>query len=1036
MIFGVKLPSPGFSRVAISTAYLADEMRSLRPLLREARLGQGAYERVQQQASQLVRLVRMKHHRHGGRLDDFLHEYDLSSQEGVVLMCLAESLLRIPDDENADRLIHDKLAKGEWDRHIGHSRSLFVNASTWGLMLTGRLVRLETQVVHGRRVFRRLLKRGGEPLVRLALRQAMRIIGSQFIMASTIEEALGYRQKNELFSFDMLGEAALTKARVEQYYNAYCHAIAALAGAVRSKQEEIGISIKLSALHPRYIPSKRSRVQAELIPRVLALARKAHAAGIGLMLDAEESDRLELMLDVFEAVFRDSSLKGWQGFGLALQAYQKRAAPVFDYLLDLAHKEGRRIPVRLVKGAYWDMEIKRAQEQGLSGYPVFTRKASTDVSFLALARRLLNAREALYPQFATHNAHTVAWILEVAGEQRQGFEFQRLYGMGESLYNALQEQGVNIPCRVYAPVGSYKNLLPYLVRRLLENGANASFVNRLGDPEVPVEQIIADPTERVRTLPTKLHPHIPLPPNLYGRSRRNSLGINLDDPLVLKRLMIKLDAAMGQQRQAFPFIGGEQREGTVRVIREPRDWRQVVGRVIEADRKAVAEAIVEAAAVAPGWGATPVLGRAECLEQAADLFENHQAELMALCIREAGKTIPDSLAEVREAVDACRYYAAEIRRYFALPKVLLGPTGEYNELSLHGRGVFVCISPWNSPLAIFTGQIAAALAAGNAVIAKPAKQTSLIAAFAIQLLHEAGIPPRVLHLLPGEGQRIGAGLVSNPRVNGVAFTGSTETAREINRLLAEREGPIVPLIAETGGQSAMIVDSSALPEQVVTDVMTSTLNSAGQRCSAPRVLFLQEEIAEPVLEMLIGAMKELQIGDPERIDTDIGPLIDEEARERLEIHCQRMNREAYLLCCLPLPEATHHGCYFAPRVYELDSLAQLTGEVFGPILHVIRYSSRHLSEVIDSINQTGSGLTLGIHSRVDETVRYIQNRARVGNLYVNRNMIGAVVGVHPAGGVGPQAGGSRYLLRFSTERSTSINTAAVGGNVDLASLRE
>lgn len=1042
MISGIELPSPSSPRAAISAAYLADETVWIRSLLREAELDQEASERVEQRASQWVQLVRERRHRHGG-LDAFLHEYDLSSEEGVVLMCLAEALLRIPDDENADRLIHDKLTKGEWDKHLGHSHSLFVNASTWGLMLTGRWVRLETHLLDdGGGVLKRLVKRGGESLVRLALRQAMRIISGQFIMAPTIEEALTQRRRNERYSFDMLGEVALTQARVEQYYHAYRHGIAALTqvGQGQQERESVGISVKLSALHPRYTFSQRKRVQAELVPRVLSLAREACAANVGLTLDAEESDRLELMLDVFEAVFRDPSLKKWEGFGLALQAYQKRAVPALEYLLDLARKEGRRIPVRLVKGAYWDTEIKRAQEQGLPGYPVFTRKANTDVSFLALARRLLNARDALYPQLASHNAHTVAWVLEVAGEQ-EGFEFQRLHGMGELLYSALREQGIKVPCRVYAPVGGYKDLLPYLVRRLLENGANTSFVNRIEDEKVPLEQMVADPAKYVRTLSSKPHPQIPLPPNLYGRDRRNSLGINLNDPTTLERLMAELDSAMGRQRQASPIVSGEAREGNGRVVRDPSNRQRVVGTVVEAGQEAIAEALAEAAAVAPGWDATSALGRAECLEHAADLFEERQVELMALCIREGGRSIPDSLSEVREAVDACRYYAAEARRHFAVPKRLPGPTGERNELALHGRGVFVCISPWNFPLAIFTGQVAAALAAGNAVIAKPAEQTPLIAGLVIQWLHEAGVPSRVLHLLPGEGPAVGQALVADPRVSGVAFTGSTETAHAINRILAEREGPIVPLIAETGGQNAMIVDSSALPEQVVVDVMSSVFNSAGQRCSALRVLFLQEEVAEPILEMLMGAMEELRMGDPGRIETDIGPLIDEEAKARLEAHCQRMDREARLLYRLSLPEDAQESCYFAPRIYELESLAQLTYEVFGPILHVIRYSSQQLNEVIDAINRTGYGLTLGIHSRVDETVRYIQNRAQVGNVYVNRNMIGAVVGVQPFGGeglsgTGPKAGGPHYLLRFATERSTSINTAAVGGNTDLLSLRE
>ncbi|KFI22672.1 bifunctional proline dehydrogenase/L-glutamate gamma-semialdehyde dehydrogenase PutA [Nitrosococcus oceani] len=1042
MISDIELPSLDSPRAAISAAYLADETVWIKSLLRETELPPEANERVKRRASQWVQLVREKRRWHGG-LDAFLHEYNLSSQEGVVLMCLAEALLRIPDDENADRLIHDKLLKGEWDRHLGHSHSLFVNASTWGLMLTGRLMRLETPLIDdGKGVIKRLVKRGGEPLVRLALRQAMRIIGGQFIMAPRIEQALTQCRENERYSFDMLGEVALTQARVEQYYSGYRHAIRVLGetDSGEHNREATGISVKLSALHPRYTFSQRRRVQAELVPRVLALAREACAADIGLTLDAEEADRLELMLDVFEAVFRDPSLRRWQGFGLALQAYQKRALPVLNYLRDLAQKEGRCIPVRLVKGAYWDTEIKRAQEQGLAGYPVFTRKVNTDVSFLALARRLLSARDVFYPQFASHNAHTVAWVLETAGEQ-QGFEFQRLYGMGELLYSALREQGISVPCRVYAPVGGYADLLPYLVRRLLENGANTSFVNRIEDEEVPIEQIVADPSEYVRSLPSKSHPNIPLPLRLYGKVRRNSLGINLNDPTSLERLMAELGRAMEKQRQALPLVSGEAGKGTVQVVRDPSDRRRVLGTVVEADQEAIAEALSEADAVAAGWEATSVLGRAECLEQAADLFEERQVELMALCIREGGKTVADSLAEVREAVDACRYYAAEARRLFAMPKMLPGPTGEHNELTLHGRGVFVCISPWNFPLAIFTGQVAAALVAGNTVIAKPAGQTPLIAALVVQWFHEAGIPPRVLHFLPGRGSRVGQALVADYRISGVAFTGSTRTAAVINQVLAERKGPIVPLIAETGGQNAMIVDSSALPEQVVVDVMTSAFNSAGQRCSALRVLFLQEEVAEPILEMLIGAMEELRLGEPGRLDTDIGPLIDGEARARLETHCQRMNREARLLCRLSLPEATQNGYYFPPRVYELENLAELTYEVFGPVLHVIRYSSKHLNKVIASINRTGYGLTLGIHSRVDETVRYIQNRVHAGNIYVNRNMIGAVVGVQPFGGerlsgTGPKAGGPHYLLRFATERSTSINMAAVGGNTDLLSLGE
>lgn len=1030
-------------RIAIRTAYSADETLCVESLLHEARLPSEAQLRVHARAAQLVGAVRAKS-AHG--LDAFLSEYDLSSEEGVLLMCLAEALLRIPDAGTADRLIQDKLAQGHWDAHLGQSQSLMVNASTWGLMLTGQIVKLEPATDDGiMSSLKRLLAKSGAPLVRLALKQAMYLMAQQFVMAPTIEEAQRRSQSAEnqryRYSFDMLGEAALCADDAERYFDAYAHAIASLADSALNADlvSAPSISVKLSALHPRYEFSQRQRVLRELVPKVLALVQQAQAANIALTLDAEEADRLELSLDIFAEVFRHPVLRDWQGFGLAVQSYQKRAPYVLDWLASLARCEKRRIPLRLVKGAYWDTEIKRAQVQGLVSYPVFTRKAATDVSYLACAKRLLSARDAFYPQFATHNAHTVAYILELAGQDRD-FEFQRLHGMGEALYGELVgADKLNVACRVYAPVGNEADLLPYLVRRLLENGANTSFVNRIADERAPIEQVIADPVIELNSLKIKPHPYLPLPADLYGTERRNAYGINLADPLEIEGLSQVLREPLARHWSAAPMVGGEMLPGITHRVVDPHDNRREVGSVVLADAGMVEEALQRASNAAHGWDSTPAENRAEYLLRAADLFEQRQAEFIALCVREGGKTISDALAEVREAVDYCRYYACLARRDFAAPRVLPGPAGERNEFSLHGRGVFACISPWNFPLAIFTGQITAALAAGNAVIAKPASQTPLIAAHAVRLLHEAGVPVDVLHLLPGKGDVVGNKLIADPRIAGVAFTGSSETARSINQTLAARPGAIVPFIAETGGQNAMIVDSSALVEQVVNDVIRSSFNSAGQRCSALRVLFLQNEIAPRVLSVLQGAMDELRIGEPVLLETDIGPVIGAATRETLEKHAQRMASEGKLIHQLSLPPGTEYGTFFAPRVFEIDRLERLEREVFGPCLHVIRYSSDKLDQVIDAINHTGYGLTLGIHSRIEETIRRIQNRARIGNIYVNRNMIGAVVGVQPFGGeglsgTGPKAGGPHTLLRFATERVVSINTAAVGGNAALLSL--
>ncbi len=795
------------------------------------------------------------------------------------------------------------------------------------------------------------------------------------------------------------------------------------------------VSIKLSALHPRYELAQHRRLQAELLPRLLELLADARAGRITVTIDAEEADRLEPSLDLFEHLAAAPALGGWDGLGLAVQAYQKRAIHVIAWLEDLARRHRRRIPVRLVKGAYWDTEIKRAQEQGFDDYPVFTRKLATDVSYLACARRLLGGGDAFYPQFATHNAQTLAGIIELAGDRR-AFEFQRLHGMGEALYADLKAGAdLDIACRVYAPVGSHQDLLPYLVRRLLENGANTSFVNRILDPAIPIDSLVGDPALQLARIEPKANPKIPLPPALHGSRRRNSRGTDLADPKELERLAARIEAEFTPGLIAAPGVVAGSQEP--KPAYDPADRLRAIGRVVEADPAAVAQAVSLAGRAFPAWDRTPVEARAACLERAADLYEANAPELFAWCVREAGKTLVDAVAEIREAVDFLRYYAAEARA--AVPaRELSGPTGESNQIALHGRGVFAAISPWNFPLAIFTGQIAAALAVGNAVIAKPAPQTPLIAARAVALLHQAGVPEDVLIPLPG-GPGVGACLVESPEIAGVAFTGSTQTAWRINRTLAAKDGPIAALIAETGGQNAMLVDSSALSEQVVADVLLSAFRSAGQRCSALRVLYLQDAIADRVLEMLAGAMLELRIGDPGQLATDIGPVIDEAAHERLTRHAERMRRQGRLIQRVPLDPALAAGCFFAPHAFEIDSIEQLESEVFGPILHVVRFAGSRLDQVVDAINATGYGLTLGVHSRIDQTIDRVLERARAGNIYVNRNIIGAVVGVQPFGGeglsgTGPKAGGPHYLPRFATERTLSINTAAVGGNASLLSL--
>ncbi|KGM54387.1 integrase [Lysobacter arseniciresistens ZS79] len=1051
--------APVGPRAAITTGWMRDEAAHVRDLLDRARLPEAERAAAQAVAADLVTRVRARA-RDQGAIEAFMRQYDLGSEEGVLLMCVAEALLRIPDEETTDRLIRDKLGEADWKRHMGKSDSVLVNASTWGLMLTGHLVDLADETkrdVHN--AFQRLVGRVGEPVIRLAVRQAMKIMGHQFVMGRTIGEALARSKKginaSYRYSYDMLGEAALTAADADRYLQAYRDAIAAIGASGDFRNADVfgtpSISVKLSALHPRYEHAKRARVLAELTPRVLELARLAKQHGIGFTVDAEEADRLELSLDVFAGAYSDASLDGWEGCGLAIQAYQKRAPEVIDFIADLARRHGRRIPVRLVKGAYWDTEIKRAQVDGHVGYPVFTRKPNTDVSYLANARRMIDAADAIYPMFATHNAQTIATVHRMArlGGKRVEFEFQKLHGMGDDLYaEVIPADRLDVPCRVYAPVGSHEDLLPYLVRRLLENGANSSFVNSITDEDVAIDDLIRDPVQTVAGFETIMHPRIPLPVDIYRSfadslkycDRSNSMGVNLANDDQLRALAEQINASVRDDWFAEPLVPGARPSGERLPVTNPADRREVVGQWLPADAATVEQAVVNAVAAQPKWDATPAASRAAILEHAANLLESRMAEFIAMCTKDAGKTIADGVGEVREAVDFLRYYACQARRMF-LVEPLPGPTGETNTLHLHGRGAFVCISPWNFPLAIYIGQVAAALATGNSVIAKPAEQTNLVGYAATKLLHEAGVPVDVLQFVPGDGQTVGATLTKDPRIAGVAFTGSNETANAINRALASRDGAIGVLIAETGGQNALIADSSALPEQLVKDAMSSAFTSAGQRCSAARVLFVQDDIGDKVITMLAGAMAELKVGDPGLLSTDVGPVIDEDALKNLQAHAARMDREARPIATVAMDDDTAHGSFFAPRAYELQSLDQLDKEVFGPVLHVIRWKVGELDKVIDAVNSTGYGLTLGVHSRIDATVEKIAARIKVGNCYVNRNQVGAVVGVQPFGGqglsgTGPKAGGPHYLPRFTTEKTITINTTASGGNASLLTLGE
>ncbi|MFN4015673.1 MAG: bifunctional proline dehydrogenase/L-glutamate gamma-semialdehyde dehydrogenase PutA [Reyranella sp.] len=1013
-------------RAAITAACRRPEPECVPRLLDLATLSPTTGAKARTLAQQLVEALRAKVP--SGGVEGLIHEYALSSQEGVALMCLAEALLRIPDDETRDALIRDKIGGGDWRAHLGRSPSLFVNAATWGLMLTGRLTATSSETGLSA-ALTRLIAKGGEPLIRGGVNIAMRLMGEQFVSGQTIEEALANGRRLEAegfrYSYDMLGEAAITAQQAEHYRLAYelaIHAIGA-ASAGRGIYEGPGISLKLSALHPRYSRAQAERVQTELYPRLRDLAVLARRYDIGLNIDAEEADRLEISLDLLERLCFEPALEGWNGVGFVVQAYQKRAAFVIDHLIDLGRRSRHRLMIRLVKGAYWDSEIKRAQVDGLEDFPVFTRKIHTDVSYLACARKLLSAPDAAFPQFATHNALTLASIHAMAGENFYAgqYEFQCLHGMGEPLYEeVVGRDKLNRPCRIYAPVGTHETLLAYLVRRLLENGANTSFVNQVADPEVAIDSLLADPVGRARSLSPvgASHPLIRLPRDLFAPTRANSRGLDLVNEGVLAALARELMAGASAPLRATPVLADGPREGLARDVRNPADQDDLVGRVVEATPDLVDEACVRA----EHWSAAPA-ERATILRRAANLMEARLEKLLGPIVREAGKTLGNAVGEVREAVDFLRYYANGVEGF--------------DNVSHRPLGVVACISPWNFPLSIFTGQVAGALAAGNGVIAKPAEETPLIAALAVELLHEAGVPRAVLQFLPGDGE-IGKRLVAHAAVVGVVFTGSTEAAQSINRTLARRLGAggrPVPLIAETGGQNALVADSSALPEQLVLDAITSAFDSAGQRCSALRVLCLQDDIADKVVPMLEGAMAELEIGNPERLSVDVGPVISVEARKRLVDHVDHMRAAGHRVHQAVLPDEAARGTFVPPTLIEIGSMTDLPGEVFGPVLHVLRYAREDMEEVIRAVNETGFGLTFGVHSRIDETIDRATTASAAGNQYVNRNMIGAVVGVQPFGGhglsgTGPKAGGPLYVHRLlAVGPAVDVEAGELAGSV-------
>ena len=1025
----------------LDEAKFTDERRAVAAALAARPLSAEDRGSVMDEATALVRAAR-RGARRQGVVESFLQEFSLSTREGLALMCLAEALLRTPDEETRDKLIAEKIASADWASHAGNSDSILVNASTWSLMLTGKLIDPDEEAGADLPGFiRKLAGRLGEPVIRRAVGAAVRIMGEQFVLGATIEKAIR-RAAQDGFScsFDMLGEGARTEADADRYEAAYAAALkvvakhAGTAGSHGGPEAGHGVSVKLSALSPRYEARQPERVWGELYPRIRRLAVVAAKADINLTLDAEEADRLVISLEILERLAGETDLGGWTGLGLAVQAYQKRGPQVIEAVAGIARASGRRLMVRLVKGAYWDSEVKRAQVAGLPGYPVYTTKAATDLSYLVCARALLGAAPALYGQFATHNAHTLAAVRQMATQAGLAPEYQRLHGMGEALYAGAKDRYGAFPLRVYAPVGSHEDLLPYLVRRLLENGANTSFVHTLLDERTPVEKVVSDPIAAVEAAGGAPHPRIPLPVDLYGPSRRNSGGMDLS--IAETRAALAAAIAALPALEAAPLVSGKAQSGVSASRVSPADLTKSIGKATDATAAGVDAAYAAATRAQPVWNGLGGEGRAPILRAMADALEASRDRLIAICAAEAGKTLADGVAEVREAADFCRYYANLAERQFGAPETLRGPVGETNQLSLHGRGVFACISPWNFPLAIFTGQIAAALAAGNAVLAKPAEQTPLIAAEAVRLFHGAGLSPDLLHLLPGDGATIGQALVAHPSCAGVAFTGGTEAAWAINRTLAARNGPIVPFIAETGGLNAMFVDTTALREQVIDDVIASAFGSAGQRCSALRMLFVPHDTADVLIEGLAGAMDALVVGDPADPRTDIGPVIDEDARSALAAHRDRLGREARVIHELPAPAGGH---FFGPVLAEIPSASFLQKEVFGPILHVVRYDAGDLEAAAGPLAAAGYGLTLGVHSRIEAFADQVRGLVPAGNAYVNRSMIGAVVGVQPFGGeglsgTGPKAGGPNALMRYAVERAVSVNIAAQGGDPALLNL--
>lgn len=1025
-------------RIELSDHYLIDESKAINNLLSSFTLTSLQRIAVTKNAIDLITRIRQDKEDRSG-IESFIHTYSLSTQEGVVLMCIAEALLRIPDEETIDKLISDKLSTLHWDQYVGQSESLFINAATWGLMLGEKIISLGNIEEQSPQTFvNHLINKSGVSLIRMAIKEAMRILAHQFVIGESIESAMKLCTKDEKifnnYSFDMLGEEALSKADAHSYFSAYVNAISVIAeksDTTLDINKQHGISIKLSALHPRFDYMQRDRVLKELTPRIIELSELAAQYNINLTIDAEESERLDLTLDIFALVYKHNVLHNWNGLGIAVQSYQKRAPVVIDWLHDLAQSK-QQIHVRLVKGAYWDTEIKRAQQSGLSGYPVFTRKACTDISYLACAEKLLATKGILFPQFATHNAHTACAILEMVNNDN--FEFQRLYGMGNRLYKHLQSISKRqIHCRVYAPVGCYSDLLPYLVRRLLENGANTSFVNQIDDVEIAATSLAQDPIQYLESCKSIPHPRIPLPENLYKPLRDNSRGLNLYQSTTRSQLNSDFNAALDTCKPSKELKNKDYTR-----IYSPHDYADLVGYAKAYTQDDVEHAFEVAHQAFPDWAGRTIDERTSILEKAGDLFEQKKSIFIDLIVREGGRTIVDAIAEVRETIDFCYYYAQSARATLtktSLPNV----TGEENTLYYKARGVTACISPWNFPLAIFCGQILAALVTGNTVVAKPASATPLTAIRAREILIEAGIPEQVFQLVTGNSRVIADPLLSSSYLAAVVFTGSTDTANLINETLAKRRGTIIPLLAETGGINCMIADSSALPQQLVSDVIQSAFNSAGQRCSALRVLFIQDDIADKVIKMLKGAMAELEIGLPTDFKTDVACLIDEQAKNICLDYKQSLKRKATLIYECDFPSHLNSGHFVSPAVFEISNLSELSHEVFAPILHVIRYSFNDLDKVIDSINQSNFGLTLGIHSRLNSTINKITETAHVGNIYVNRDIIGATVGAQPFGGeglsgTGPKAGGPNYLHHFVHEHVTTINTVSMGGNVTLLSL--